>query len=89
MSLTPFNAFPRDQEEEEKASSILESISDGFVTLDGEWRYIYVNAEAERLNGLSRIEHLGKAIWELFPDMAGTVLEERLRGAVAAGMYRK
>ena len=85
MDLITFDTFPPRKEEEEKASSILESISDGFVTLDREWRYIYVNAEAERLNGLSRAAHLGNVIWELFPGLAGTVLEEKLRRAVAEG----
>jgi PAS domain S-box-containing protein len=85
MDLTTFDTFPPHKEEEEKASSILESITDGFITLDSEWRYIYVNAEAERLNGLSREEHLGKVAWDLFPGVAGTQLEERLRRAVAEG----
>lgn len=69
------------KEAEGRASLILESIKDGFVALDAEWRYTYVNGEAERLNGLSRQEHLGRTIWEIFPAVLGTILEEKLRYA--------
>lgn len=70
------------KEAEGRASIILESIKDGFVALDSDWRYTYVNAEAERLNGLSRERHLGRSIWEIFPGTLGSSLEEKLRYAV-------
>jgi DNA-binding response OmpR family regulator len=36
----------------ERSTTILESISDAFVALDPEWRFTYVNAEAERTTGM-------------------------------------
>jgi PAS domain S-box-containing protein len=63
--------------------NIVESISDGFVAFDREWRYTYVNAEAARLAGMSREDMLGRSLWELFPDVVGTTLYDELHRAAA------
>jgi PAS domain S-box-containing protein len=68
---------------QEHAAAILESITDGFVALDREWRFTNVNAKAERINGMSREEHIGKNQWELFPATRGTRLESEWRRAMA------
>jgi PAS domain S-box-containing protein len=57
----------------------LEGIPDGVVTLDREWRYTYVNAAAERLLGRSRSEMLGRTLWEMFPNVAGSEIEVLFR----------
>lgn len=71
------------EEAHARVSSILESITDGFIALDAGWRFIYVNAMAERINGCGRDEMLGKTIWEIFPATQGTRLELEFRRAVA------
>jgi PAS domain S-box-containing protein len=68
---------------QEQAAAILESITDGFIALDSEWRFTYVNAQAERINGIRREDQIGKNQWELFPATRGTVLEREWRRAVA------
>jgi PAS domain S-box-containing protein len=68
---------------QEQAAAILESITDGFVALDREWRFTHVNAEAERINGIRREDQIGKTQWELFPATRGTLLEREWRRAVA------
>jgi PAS domain S-box-containing protein len=68
---------------QEQAVATLESITDGFLTMDREWRFTYMNAEAERINGIRREDQLGKVQWELFPATRGTVLEAEWRRAVA------
>jgi PAS domain S-box-containing protein len=66
----------------DRAISILESITDGFIALDRDWRITYVNAEAERLNGMRRAEMLGKNHWEIFPATVGSAIHtELLRAA--------
>jgi PAS domain S-box-containing protein len=67
----------------EQAAAILESITDAFVAMDGEWRFTYVNAQAERINGIRREDQIGKNQWEVFPATRGTVLEREWRRAVA------
>ena len=60
---------------------LLDSLSDGFIALDENWRYIYINSAAERLIGRSRSSLLGKEVWKEFPHIAGTAVEGELRRA--------
>lgn len=60
----------------------LESLTDGFVVQDRDFRFTYVNAAAERLNGVSRHELLGKTQWEAYPACVGTILEREFRRAM-------
>jgi len=71
----------------EDQSATLESIQDGFFALDHEWRFIYINANAEKILGISRKEVLGRSHWEVFPLVLGTKLEAEYRLA-AAGEVR-
>ncbi len=64
-------------------SSILESITDAFIALDREFRFVWANAEAERLTGLPREQMLGHVIWELFPQTIGSALEREARRALS------
>ncbi len=57
----------RVQRLETRLTRTLESISDAFFTLDREWRFTYVNAEAERVLERSREELLGRVVWDEFP----------------------
>ena len=59
-----------------------------FFSLDREWRFTYVNAEAERVLARTRDELLGGSIWELFPAAVGSAFEEHYRGAAASGQER-
>jgi len=68
--------------ERERLASILESITDGFFALDRQWRYTYVNREAERLVGRTREELLGKSVWECFPLLVGSAWEREYRRAL-------
>jgi PAS domain S-box-containing protein len=63
------------------ASAVLESISDGFFTLDAEWRLTYMNASAERLLGGSRAALLGRNHWQIYPGLLGTIAEREFRRA--------
>jgi diguanylate cyclase (GGDEF)-like protein/PAS domain S-box-containing protein len=66
----------------ERVSAILESISDGFFALQREWRFSYVNREAERLLDRPRAEILGRTFFEIFPDATGTVFYEAYAAAM-------
>ncbi len=67
----------------ERAAVVLESITDAFYALDSEWRFIYMNAEAERVSAVSRGELLGKSHWEIFPALSSTIVEVEFQRAVA------
>ncbi|MEN8374988.1 MAG: ATP-binding protein [Gemmatimonadota bacterium] len=55
-----------------RVSGILESLTDGFLAFDEEWRFSYVNGTGERLCGRPRRELLGRDFWEAFPELLGT-----------------
>ena len=67
---------------------VLETMSAAFYSLDTDWRFTYVNAEAERLLGRDRDELLGGVLWELFPATVGSDFEVHYRDAVASGQTR-
>ncbi|ACV63760.1 signal transduction histidine kinase, nitrogen specific, NtrB [Desulfofarcimen acetoxidans DSM 771] len=66
----------------ERIASILESTTDAFFALDGQWRFIYVNSAAERLWGITREKLIGKIMWDEFPEAIGTSLESEYYKAV-------
>ncbi|MEI8278226.1 MAG: PAS domain-containing protein [Bacteroidota bacterium] len=51
-----------------EVTTILESITDAFFTVDAEWNFIYVNKEAEKLYKRKREELLHKPMWEYFTE---------------------
>ncbi|XYJ09809.1 EAL domain-containing protein [Telluria sp. B2] len=57
----------------ERLSATLESITDAFYTLDREWRFTYLNREAERLFKRPRAELLGKVLWDEFSALKGEI----------------
>ncbi|MGD0015658.1 MAG: PAS domain-containing protein, partial [Bryobacteraceae bacterium] len=69
-------------EAERETRAILESITDGFAALDGDSRFVYVNAEAERLSGRARGELIGRTYLEVFPELAGTEVERLCRRTI-------
>ena len=65
-------------------TNVLESITDGFLTVDREWRYTFVNIEAQRMLGRTREQLIGKVMWEEFPASLDTDFERGYRRAMAA-----
>jgi len=70
----------------EDAVRILDSIGEGFFTLDRQWRFGYVNAEAHRILERTPGDLRGKVFWETYPGMEGTEFE---RGFLRAMIERK
>ncbi|MCC5656140.1 PAS domain S-box protein [Nostoc sp. XA010] len=71
------------QQANERNTRTLENMSDAFITLDRDWRIIYQNAEAERINRKSRTEVIGKSHWEEWSASVGTNVERQYRRAMA------
>jgi PAS domain S-box-containing protein len=57
------------------AVAILESIGEGFFTLDSRWRFDYVNQEAHRILGRERGSLQGRKLWGEYPGLEGTEFE--------------
>jgi PAS domain S-box-containing protein len=77
----------RDRAGAEKArgelENILERVSDGFVALDRDWRYAYVNQCGGRMLGREPASLVGKHVWTLFPEGAGQPFQRAYERAVA------
>jgi PAS domain S-box-containing protein len=67
------------QQSEAQSQNILESITDGFFALDQDWRFTYVNPQAERILERTPGDLLGKVIWEEYPGAVGTEFERAYR----------
>lgn len=57
---------------EERAQYILESIQDGFLSLDPAFDVAAVNGAAEKMLGKKRADLVGVSLWDIFPKQAGT-----------------
>lgn len=57
------------------AVAILESITEGFFTLDRQWRFDYVNKEAHRILGRDKGTLEGRILWKEYPGLEGTEFE--------------
>ncbi|MCG6204495.1 response regulator [Rhodopseudomonas sp. HC1] len=66
----------------DRAESILASISDGFVAIDSEYRFTYVNTAAERMMRRRASQLIGKICQEVYPALTGSRIEVALRRAM-------
>lgn len=73
------------QEAKDQVTTILESITDAFLSIDMHWRYCYVNQRMEAYLGKKQEELLGKSIWEVVPALIGTTFEDHYRTAMKTG----
>jgi PAS domain S-box-containing protein len=65
-------------------SNILERVSDGFVALDTNWRYTYLNTKAaQMLNRQKPQDLLGKHIWTEYPEGVGQPFHKAYEKAMA------
>ncbi|MFZ5953261.1 MAG: chemotaxis protein CheB [Candidatus Rifleibacteriota bacterium] len=70
------------KEETKKKNKILESIKDGFFSLNNRFQVTYFNQTAEKLFKIRADQVLGKSLCEAFPDKQVVVYEKQLRQAM-------
>jgi PAS domain S-box-containing protein len=68
-----------------RLETILESITDAFLSLDRDWNLTYLNREAESMLGLERSKWLGKNLWKIFPKGRHSVYHEQGLEALETG----
>jgi PAS domain S-box-containing protein len=70
----------------QQITTIWESMTDAYLTIDRDWRLVYANSAAteivRRLVGLAAPEFLGKSYWEIFPWSVGKTVEREYRRAM-------
>lgn len=70
----------------EHLAATLESLTDGFFTIDRDWRFTYVNAAAERLMRRPRGELLGRRITDEFSEEGAAAFYAHYRRAQREGI---
>lgn len=65
-------------------TAILESITEGFYALDLQWRFVYINPQAQHLFERPLHELLGQSIWQVLPDLEGTAMGKAFNQAMAS-----
>ncbi|AFZ34098.1 PAS/PAC sensor hybrid histidine kinase [Stanieria cyanosphaera PCC 7437] len=68
---------------QQQLSDRLDKMTDAFVMLDRDWRIVYQNLAAERINQKPRSQVLGKTQWEEWSASVGTAIEHNYRQAMA------
>ncbi|PSB57315.1 histidine kinase, partial [filamentous cyanobacterium CCP1] len=64
-------------------TNILESITDAFFALDQEWRFTYLNRQAEALLQRRREDLLGRVLWDEFSEAIDLAFYREYHRAVA------
>ena len=77
--------MPGETAQRRKLLLILDGISEGYVSLDTDWRYVTINRVAELFFGHPREELIGRVLSEAFPAIRGTHAEAQLRRAMYHG----
>ena len=70
---------------EQQYRVILESISEGFIFVDREWRIRYANEQLAALGAVPLSSILGKTLWEAFPGIENSSFVPAYRDAMATG----
>ena len=73
------------QEINERLFTTLESITEGFFTIDREWRLTYANHVMVRVARCPRDELLGRTLMEVFPWFEGSRFHREYEVALASG----
>ncbi|MBA4741586.1 MAG: PAS domain-containing protein [Azoarcus sp.] len=69
----------------ERLKTTLESFTDAFYTVDREWRFTYVNREAERVLQRCRDDLIGRNVWDEFPEVVDSPLRSAYLRAFETG----
>ncbi|MEP7297188.1 MAG: PAS domain S-box protein [Burkholderiales bacterium] len=70
----------------ERLRVTLESITDAFCTVDREWRFTYVNRDAQSLLAESNQPLVDRNLWTELPQLLGTAFEDQIRNAISGEM---
>lgn len=62
-----------------ETENILQSINDGYVSLDSEWKFTFANKITLALTGEKIEQLIGNVIWDVFPEVLGTNIEHQCR----------
>ncbi|MBO0790175.1 MAG: PAS domain-containing protein [Ktedonobacteraceae bacterium] len=66
------------REAERQVAEILDSMTDNFLRLDREYRLTFANTRVMIMGKITE-EAIGRCIWEMLPELKGSILEQQCR----------
>ena len=82
-SVKAAQALRRLQARDARLREVLDTMSEGFIVMDSQFRIVEINTEGVRLDGRPKAELLGRSHWELWPASVGTPVEAAYRRVAA------
>ena len=73
------------ERQQRRIQTVFESITEAFFTVDRQWRFSHVNAQAGKLMKRDPTELLGRELWAEFPEATASVAYTCCLQAVATG----
>ena len=76
----------RAQRAERQLAELLANIPAGYATLDRNWIFTFANQQAVLGSRQRAEDFIGKNVWEIWPELAGTELERQYRQVMETGV---
>ena len=67
------------RETRDRMVEILENLPEGFISVDAQWRFTYVNRNALAITSKPRDKIFGRDLWATCPELVGTLAEREYR----------
>ncbi|MFP8958546.1 PAS domain S-box protein [Natrialbaceae archaeon A-CW3] len=80
LSVRDITAYRRVEQELTKSFN---RVTDAFMSLDSEFRFTYINDQAENVLGKTKAELLGRSLVDVFPEIEGTPFERESFAAMS------
>ena len=82
LLIKTIEGYVAEEVDDDTVREAYERITDGFFSVDSDWRITYINEKAEQILGSKKKEVLGDLLWDAFPGARGTVFYEKANEAV-------
>ena len=80
--LSTFIDISQRKNSEKELIDVYERVTDGFVAIDKNWDYTYINKKAGVIMDKNPAEVIGKQLWKVFPHLVGSDIQEAYEKAM-------
>ncbi len=80
--LSTFIDISQRKNSEKELIDVYERVTDGFVAIDKNWNYTYINKTAGMMMDKNPVDIMGHNLWEIFPQLVGSDIHEAYEKAM-------